>query len=565
MLYYRYELRESRGGAGYFACEVEPPLEFEAALRLWETRPTDSFLRRRLLEELGRIGAEELNRLVVEAAFRPALAALLLERGIPDGSVSANFGPAVEFAAFSGPRVVAPRVRGDAAWAFFWNGNINQLSSSSPPALPLPYSETELDAAIKKRSVGARALARARESFKGGVFPRVESPALREIYARARARLDAAGLLAGPEMRHEASLSPIALLRAWKTVFGVGFGASAHRAEGSSFAYGRGLSLAGARVSLYMEIVERACAYAEIVSGGPYGDGLVSGRKTPLPLRRASYYDLLAEGAAAVDPAKFGADPKYARETVVHWLPGRDRFGKTVYAPARATLMFCNLDEPELGEAADSAGLGAGDSPARARLAALCEILERDSRATTPFLSGRGFIPASRDPMLAALLSDYRARGIRVVCHELYSAIGLPVCMTYARGLDGSVAVAAAASLSGKKAFLSALTETPWPYVWAKPAPFGAPTAPAPAGLPVKFIEDLPDYSLSDTEAELRLVESALASLGMEPVYVDISRADLDFPVVRAFIPGLESLPEFDVSHPPGLRLFAAAREFDML
>lgn len=66
-----------------------------------------------------------------------------------------------------------------------------------------------------------------------------------------------ADLIVGPEMRHEASLSPIALLRAWRVDVGVSSGRQQYSLRGEATAYGRGLSLAQARASYAMEIVER--------------------------------------------------------------------------------------------------------------------------------------------------------------------------------------------------------------------------------------------------------------------------------------------------------------------
>ena len=107
------------------------------------------------------------------------------------------------------------------------------------------------------------------------------------------------------------------------------------------------------------------------------------------------------------------------------------------------------------------------------------------------------------------------------------------------------------------RAALAALTETPWPYVWARPAPFGKASGPGLAGLPERVLEDLPDCSLPSVEANLRLLESVLAGHGKSPLYVDLTRADLNLPVVRVLIPGLELTAEWDRFSRPSLRLFA--------
>ena len=45
---------------------------------------------------------------------------------------------------------------------------------------------------------------------------------------------------------------------------------------------------------------------------------------------------------------------------------------------------------------------------------------------------------------------------------------------------------------------------------------------------------------------DLMLVEETLIANGFSPVYVDISRKDLDIPVVKALIPGFEMMADFD-------------------
>lgn len=154
-------------------------------------------------------------------------------------------------------------------------------------------------------------------------------------------------------------------------------------------------------------------------------------------------------------------------------------------------------------------------------------------------------------------MEDYAARGIRVQFQDLTTELGLPVYQCFVTALDGTVARATGANLNGARAALAALTETPWPYVWARPAPFGKASGPGLAALPERVLEDLPDYSLPSAEANLRLLESVLAGHGKSPLYVDLTRTDLNLPVVRVLIPGLELTAEWDSFSRPSLRLFA--------
>ena len=127
---------------------------------------------------------------------------------------------------------------------------------------------------------------------------------------------------------------------------------------------------------------------------------------------------------------------------------------------------------------------------------------------------------------------------------------GVPCYQSFVTQADGSLARGAGAGLSGAGALLSALTETPYPY------PHGPASAPAPAGLSRRKLEDLPDYRLDSPERNLMLLETVLTSHGHAPVYVTLTREDLEVPVVRALVPGLETTVDFDAFSRPAVRLF---------
>jgi len=85
---------------------------------------------------------------------------------------------------------------------------------------------------------------------------------------------------------------------------------------------------------------------------------------------------------------------------------------------------------------------------------------------------------------------------------------------------------------------VSALTELAYPYfVRSNPPPAGQKT--------IKY-EEFPDYSSGDVSCDLNTVEKLLLSNGLKPIYVNLTRKDLDIPVVRAFVPGLEFMAVLD-------------------
>ena len=219
--------------------------------------------------------------------------------------------------------------------------------------------------------------------------------------------------------------------------------------------------------------------------------------------------------------------------------------------PAQAVFLFFNADEPALFMAGGSTGLASGNIMEEARVAALTEIIERDAEATTPFRKDRCFRLATRDPRLQALLDDYAARGMQVQFQDITTELGVPVYQCFVMGPRGQVARATGANLCGARAALAALTETPWPY------PYGGPTGPALSNLPVRMLEDLPDYSLSSPHDNLRLLETVLRAHGRTPVYVNLTRSDFNIPVVRALVPGLELNADWDRFSRTSLRLMA--------
>jgi ribosomal protein S12 methylthiotransferase accessory factor YcaO len=339
-------------------------------------------------------------------------------------------------------------------------------------------------------------------------------------------RLEALDLLAGPEMRHEASLSPIALQRSWKLAVTVRSGPLDYSLRGTATSYGRGLSLAAARASCLMEIVERASSHISV------NHDELPDLARPARLVRERF-SRLREKAEALDPDALLPDVPY-RDERLHWMPATAaRDGRTVLVPFQAVGLFCNLNEPALFEAPGSTGLASGNTLEEAKESALTEILERYAEAATPYQRALCFELRTEQQTLAALLEDYAARGIQLRFQTLMNEFGMPCFSCFVVGSKAEVSRACGAGLDGKRALVSALTETPYPY------PNGPPSGPGLRGLPMRLLEKMPDYDQGNAAANCALLERVLLANGYEPLYVELTHRHLRFPVLRALVPGL--------------------------
>lgn len=357
--------------------------------------------------------------------------------------------------------------------------------------------------------------------------------------------LTAAGLLEGDEMRHEATLSPIALLRQWRLNFSVDSGSISHNVSGIATSYGRGLSLAGARASCLMEIVERASAHAifECNQSGNH----IHNKKFPHDLIYSTKSELIDRGISCYHP--FITPEIHIDKIPLYWIAGTTSDNLKVFVPCQAVYMFCNLNEPAIFDFIGSTGIASGNTYEEAKLSALLEVIERHANAVMPYIEEDCFRLKSRDHLLNELFTDYHLKNIYVQFQDI--SIGIPVYRCFVQGMKGNIAQATGASLSGQKAALSALTETPWPYSWSAPFSSSERTA-SNSHLPVRYLEDLPEFSFPSAASSLEFLELILAKIGIKPIYVDISRADLRFPVVRAFIPEFYYSADFDeVNLPP--------------
>ncbi len=547
----RYELRLVRtaDATGFFAAIPAEALSVPEALAYLQAHPLDEFMHRHLLQTLSALSEKERLRLLSGAdAGEPVASALLHELAAlsTEGPSSRPANPAAPASVDIDFRAASPLIdlRSFALsdqglhrrWSQLLRSNIERLAplpETDDIELPLPFSEEQIRSAL-----GSKVRIDAVQRTCGLASPGADdTPSPEETARLALDRLSSAGMLEGVEMRHETSLSPVGLLRQWRMETSIRCGRLHYRLCGSQRSYGRGFSFDTARVRCLMEIVERASAFASV-------DGdRVCDRRVETPIFRGPLQQLdSGRVPAPLDPNRLRLEVPYTGEPL-YWIEG-ERIGRSgpepVLVPFQCVFLFANLDEPALFSGLPSTGLASGTSPAGARLSALMEVIERDAEAVGFFDFGRCFRLAADDPFIAGLLADYRARGIDVFFQDITGFTGIPSYKAFVCTADGTVAKGTGANLDGRFALLSALTEVPYPY------PGGPPSAAGPAGLPVRQFETLPNFTAGRPDLDLFLTETVLLENGYPPVYVDITRADLRLPVVRALVPGLEIMADFD-------------------
>ncbi|MCU0585771.1 MAG: YcaO-like family protein [Desulfobacterales bacterium] len=554
-----YELRllTTESATGYFGCIPGTDLGYEGFLAYARRHPNDEFMRRHLLRIIG--GCDEPHLKARIADLDPEdrfLQALLWEasRVCPHPKrYQRNFPmKALKPLAAHTPLLYLKshllRDRGrHQSWITLFRENILEHRPLPDPAAigwAAPFSEARLKNLLEPRATLKQLFEQSRPLSDRAVAP---APGPEQVHTLALERLRQAGVAVGNEMRHTSSLSPIALLRRWQMRIAVNSGRHDFGLSGELTAYGRGIDFEAARAACVMEVVERCSSFASFDGRGP------SGYADPPNVIHGRLSDLRKDRVAALDPNDLALEAPY-RDEPLSWLQDQAQTltgFRSIFIPAQGVFLFCNLDEIKLFSALGSTGLGAGVTMAGAKLSALSEVVERDCEGTTPFDRAFCFEIETQDERLAALLDSYRANGIHLQFQDLTPAMGLPCCKCFVVSSDGRIAKGTGAHLDARRALLAALTETPFPY------PGGPPSRPAMQGLVRVPVEALPNYACGDPEADLRTMETLLLANGFRLIYADLTRSDIGLPVVRAIVPGMEILADFDRHSRVHPRLYA--------
>ena len=534
---YRLELTTTTAATGYFSVVPQGIEGIEAAMDALRNAPMDSFMRQSALGLLGALGEEALAAMVADGDdFVAGLvyeASLVIDglSGIRVSLERAGWGPEKIESPLVYGRFIAENGSAVHPWAAMLSENANHLVElpfyAEAPALdpePGPTGPSE------ELPVGEMAAEIRRTQ------PFLERVRASETASIAKAKLEMAGVFVDGEMRHQASLSPIALLRKWKVKRHIASGPLDYTLTGEQTSYGKGLSVVDARASLYMEIAERHSSYASIENG------CVVDTLADHAVVKARYSELVDQGTLALDPNALMLDVPYKDEPL-HWMEGmqvRHGVEVTILVPVQAVFLFMNLDEPALFSSLGSTGLASGNTEDEARVSGIYEALEREAEATQVYDPSFCFELYTASEYLAPVLSAYRQEGIHLFFQELTGRFGIPCCKAMVVDAEGCVVKGCAVHLDARRAAVSAMTEVPFAF------PEGVASAKL-ALTPVPVHEEqLPDYSTGSATGDRMLLEQLLAMEGFAPIYVDLTRKDLEIPVVKTLIPGFAFSADFD-------------------
>lgn len=556
----RYNLRLSTtaSGVGYFACVPAEEASFDEYLTYLRGCPLDNFMHGYLLDMMGRLDAESAKQILDVARGRdPVVTALLYEASLSFNRLAAlriSFGRAEvqDLLSYTPLINIKSSLLDDRElhyqWIRLFEANISEhrdLPSLEAAGLPAPFGNDALASVLSGgfhiRDVYESAAKRTQSASEEAVL------SAEDTARHALGKLQEIGVVAGDETRHVSSLSPHGFLRKWRVEIAVRNGRHDYRFSGNQTSYGKGLTLDASRASYAMEMVERCSSFAGF---GPDG---VLGYAKPYPLVHARYSELREGGQNALNPNSLSLEAPYADEPL-YWMEAEEQGADgpaRVLIPAQCVFLFCNLDEIGLFSGLGSTGLASGNTMAQAKVSALLEVIERDAEATTLYDPSRCFRIEAQEHELASLLAGYKAQGVHVCFQDMSREFGIPCYKSFVVGSKGQIIKGTGAHLDGKRALLSALTETPYPY------PGGPPSALGPDGLAVIRFKDLPDYGAGDPARDLTILEAVLTANGYRPIYVDLTRKDLGIPVVKAVVPGMELMADFDQFSRVSPRLFA--------
>jgi thiazole/oxazole-forming peptide maturase SagD family component len=327
------------------------------------------------------------------------------------------------------------------------------------------------------------------------------------------------------------------ILMNWKLNLSTSVGRNNHRLSGVSSSSGKGLTREAATASGFMEMLERYSAAEGCTPN--WSRGYVN----DMNLRRARMTELQRDGIQVFDPNTLNLRMPY-EDQEIYWVLG-ERFSGEIYeplfVPAQLVFTYSNLDEPEIVRGSAN-GLASGNTLNEARLHAIGEIVERDGDYTVFYSPKKCFVLDAGSGQVKDILEAYRSQGIEVQFLDLTTELGIPTYRAFVNG-NGHILSGSGAHLDGRIAATRALCELGpkcWVYerIHKNRIDRSQPQSPQ-----VRKYEELPNYSSGNVNGDVDLLQRFLFQNGYPPVFVNLTRSDIQVPVVRGIVPRLD-IPE---------------------
>jgi thioglycine synthase len=322
------------------------------------------------------------------------------------------------------------------------------------------------------------------------------------------------------------------------------------RPDGSKTSHtGKGISNTQALVSLMMEAIERYCSEFR----KEYLDGLIQGS-----------YQQLSGAYHVLDPQQLilPSFSDFGPEAGLHWVWGFDlNARKEILVPASAVYHPFSLDEKSPVRTHTN-GLASGNTMEEAIFHGMTEVIERDAWSIAKFNDEMNAAlvveDGSEHRFIMDLIRKFEDAAVEVTARDLTTDIGVPVVAAFSQDtvypnlmpfdgfgahLDPRVAMARALlELATTRAFfiqkhgIESLQET-IPYYYRE-ADLEDPRFYAHEW---RRLGEMRSQYSADILEDIQTLLNKLERCGLgQTIVVDLTRSDVDIPVVRVIIPGME-------------------------
>jgi len=512
---YTLSLKKVEQGTGFYQCQ--PNLGIAELFDYVQNNPKDWFAHKYLLEKLQELSLDELKQTLANLPHSELKQTLGFELSLLrddfNTSWTAKFSPLPLIKIASLPNSTQK-----------WLNYLQQRQNRPNPQVELP--QAPLPKLESKQSL-THPFSGPRFEPRGDVLP-VDFRFFQTTYSR----LQGLKIFKSSEYRHANGLAPLNLWRKWRFERKINTRFLDYTLKGEQTSFGRGLNLDQAKIRLYMEMVERFSAYAQVEQ-----EQVVSLRANP-KLIYGSYSQLASRYRLSFFNF-FAIDPDYQNEPLF-WIQGIEA-GPDGYVPilvpAQNVFLFFNPGEVCLTLNQNSTGLAAGQTTSQARLSGLLEAIERDSLSLSLFDEQKIFAVDFTGSSLEGFSHNLKQKHVYVYFQDLSSVHQVPCFKAFVQVKDELI-WGSAAHLNSYQALVNALTEIAYD-------PASGPTQKL--DVPIRHWTEFPNFSTQDPQKDLSLLERHLLNNKLRPIYVELTHAKLQVPVWRTLVPGLETLAEFDL------------------